>query len=111
MEKAVKGLKAAGKELYNWIQSQYDAASMEQHAPLVRELCELADRLAEVRASIAKQGVSTADGKKNPLLDTEIKLSAMFTKDWRVLGLADRDAAAPRPVGRPPANMGAKKWA
>lgn len=96
--KTSKTLKTAGRRLRQWLDEQCETEGAE---PLVTELCKIADRLAEVRAQIAKDGVAPA-GKKNPLLDIEIKLSGMFTKTWRTLGLADKEPEVRRPVGRPP---------
>jgi hypothetical protein len=98
-------LKRPGRDLWAWVEAEYDLTGSE---PLVAELCRVCDRLAEVRAAIAEEGVG-ADGKRNPLLDSEMKLSGQFGKLWRTLGMADKPEAAKRPVGRPPASE-AKAW-
>jgi hypothetical protein len=98
-------LKRPGRELWRWIEGEY---SLQGAEPLVSELCRVCDRLAQVREAIAAEGVGEG-GKRNPLLDSEMKLSGQFSKLWRVLGLADKPEAAKRPVGRPTAAE-ARAW-
>jgi hypothetical protein len=97
-------LKKPGRDLWRWIADEF---TVEDSLPLVAELCRVADRLAEVRASIAEDGVGDSE-KRNPLLDSEMKLSGQLGKLWRVLGLADKPEPMKRPVGRPPAHEAAK---
>lgn len=92
------GLQKPGRDLWRWIVEQGDIDGCE---PMVNELCRLQDRLHQVRESISSEGV-WLDGKKNPLVDVEMKVSGQFAKVWRLLGLADRDEAPKRPPGRPP---------
>lgn len=108
--KPPKDLKKDGKKLWNWINEQFDG-QIEDAQPLVEELCRLADRLAGLRAEIAKQGhwlpgKTTAKGiqlpgSKNPAIDQELKCSAAFNQTWKLLGLADKPEPSRAP-GRPP---------
>ena len=93
-----KGLKTAGRKLRTWLEENCD--NIADAAPAVAELCEMTNRLHEVRDAIAQEGV-TIGGKKHPLLDVEIKLSGQWVKLWRALGLADKPDGTKRPVGRP----------
>ena len=94
-----------GEKLWAWMNLQTD--DPEGCRPLLEEICLVADRLEEVRAKIATQGllVSGPRGRasKNPLLDIELKLSKQYQLLWRTLGLADKlpDEDPRRPVGRP----------
>lgn len=105
--KTPSGLGPDGRKLWAWIAAEFSVDGTE---PLVTEICRVADRLAEVRKAIGEQGVGGADGKRNPLLDSEMKLSGQFGKLWRTLGLADQSPAAKRPVGRPPGSTRGMKW-
>jgi len=83
-----------GAKLWLWLMSAVEGA--DSCMPLVVELCRIADRLEEVRAKLALQGltVSGVRGRsaKNGLLDVELKLSGQFAKIWKTLGLADKVA-------------------
>jgi hypothetical protein len=107
MNRAPKGLGTAGKALWEWIVETCD--HIEGTEPAAEELCRIKDRLHQVRDAINRQGVSTR-GKKNTLLDVEIKLSAQFLKTWRTLGLADKPDETKRPVGRPPESERTHAW-
>jgi hypothetical protein len=102
-----KGLNTAGRKLWTWLEETCD--NVADAAPAVAELCEVTNRLHEVRDAIRKQGV-TVEGRKNPLLDVEIKLSAQWVKLWRALGLADKPDEQRRPLGRPPESERQLKW-
>jgi hypothetical protein len=93
---APAGLQPPGKRLWHALTGQFSFEGCEE---LLVELCTIHDRLCEVRASIKKNGL-TIDGKKNQLLDVELKLMAQFRGHWKVLGLADELPEAKRP-GRP----------
>jgi hypothetical protein len=93
-----KHLRSDGRRLWAWLQSAFDGS--DDLWPLATELCQIADRLGEVREQIRKDGV-WVNGRKNPLIDIECKLSAQFTKLWRTAGLADKPDVEKRPVGRP----------
>jgi hypothetical protein len=93
-----------GQQLWVWLRAECDE-SLEACRPLAIELCRIADRLQEVREKIRSQGlsVSAARGRstRNPLIDTEIKLSKQYQVLWRGLGLSDKPEEERRPVGRP----------
>lgn len=99
MTTAPKSLGAAGRALW---QELTDAYTMDGTTPLLVELCTLADRLADVRQAMKRDGVVLASGKANPLLAAELKLQVTYQKCWRLLGLADPDPAEKRGPGRPP---------
>jgi len=103
------GPKAVGKEakrLLIWLESNFE---LDAARPLVDEMLHLAKRLADVRRHIRKTGLEV-DGKPNPFLSIEDRLSAQFLKLWRTAGLADREAEDKLPVGRPPAGEGRVRW-
>jgi hypothetical protein len=99
--KTPPNLKQAGKTLWGWLNEIAESDDLEAVRPAAVELCQITDRLAEVRGQIAIDGV-LVNARKNSLLDVEIKLSGQLAKLWRVLGLADGAEASRRPVGRPP---------
>jgi len=86
----------AGAKLWRWLENQYDLAGVE---PLAVELARLADRLGDLRAEIARDGVMI-EGKKHPCVDLELKTSAAFARAWRLLGLSDDAERLGK--GRPP---------
>jgi hypothetical protein len=94
MSKAPKPLGTEGQRLWNELQKSFDLDGCE---PLLTELCRVADRLAEIRAEIARAGVANA----GRLLDVEAKLSGQFRMLWRSLGLTDAEKE-PKKIGRPP---------
>ena len=63
---------------------------------LILRLCEVEDRLFQVRTEIDRIGISDAAA----LLATEVKLTAQFRQIWKALRLGDD--IQPRSVGRPP---------
>jgi hypothetical protein len=93
-----------GARLWTWLSDHADGVL--DSMPLAVELCRVADRLQEVRSKLDAQGlaVSGARGRsaRNPLIDSEIKLSKQFQALWRALGLSDKSDVPARPVGRPP---------
>ncbi len=93
-----------GARLWQWLTENADGVM--ESRPLVIELCQIADRLHEVRVKLAQQGltVSAARGRiaANPLLGTETRLLKQYENLWRTIGLADEAAEEKRPVGRPP---------
>jgi len=97
--RAPKQLGPNGRRLWRWLDATFDG--LEDHQPLALELCILSDRLWEVRRSIEQNGV-WLDGKKNPLVDVEVKLHTAFARAWKLLGLNDDPPPPARPVGRPP---------
>jgi hypothetical protein len=90
--------------LWKWLIENADGVL--ESRPLVVELAVIADRLAEVRAKLAQQGltVTAARGRiaVNPLLGQETRLLKQYENLWRTLGLADKPEEEKRPVGRPP---------
>lgn len=90
VDRPPSSLGAPGMELYRWIEQHYDT---EGTAPLIRELCTLADRLAEIRAAL-KNGLDAR------LVNAEVKVASQFTKTWRLLGLADDDMKKKGQSGR-----------
>jgi hypothetical protein len=98
-----KDLGPSGRALWRWVTQQGDISGTE---PLVAELCRLQDRLAELRALLAKDGAVLRESgriRKHPAADLEPKISGQFRQAWKLLGLADPPPAERRPVGRPPA--------
>jgi hypothetical protein len=83
----------AGARLWTWLHVQTD--NVADNMPLVTELCIIADRLDEVRTKLASQGISVSGphgrSTKNPLMDSEIKLSKQFQALYKGLGLSDRE--------------------
>jgi hypothetical protein len=81
----------AGDELFTWCDTNYDLTGAE---PVVKEMCELADRLEQVRNKLKE----TPDPK---LIGAEVKLSASFMRCWKAAGFGDANKPPARPVGRP----------
>jgi hypothetical protein len=98
MQKAPRDLGKPGRALWRWLQQNYELAGTE---PLLRELCRLEDRLAEVRGVLAAEGIMPGKlkGRRHPLADSEVKLSGQYMRVWRTLGLAD-ESNRPRIGGR-----------
>jgi len=92
-----------GRRLWAWLHENCEG--IDSCAPLVMELCRIADRLQEIREKIAAQGLSVSGARgrtaKNPLIDVEIKLSKQYQVLWRSLGLADKPEEERRSVDRP----------
>jgi hypothetical protein len=98
MTKPPNDLRAAGKRLWNDLGNVF---VFDDSAPLVAELCRIADRLAEVRETLTKEGLIDEDGKKHPLADLEPKLSAQLQKLWKLAGFSDPEPKEKRGAGRP----------
>jgi hypothetical protein len=80
-----------GTQLFLWCQDHFD--DCESVEPLLIELCQLADRLAEIRRELAK-------GLDARLLSAEVKFANQYARAWKLLGLADPPKAGrPRPPG------------
>jgi hypothetical protein len=90
-------LSAAGKAEWKQIEELGDVTDAQ---PLLTKLCLVADRLAEIRAILERDGLLSANGRKHPLLDVEARLMAQYGIFWKLLGLADDDAPKRAP-GRP----------
>jgi hypothetical protein len=84
------GLGTAGKQLFEWVEKYFEIDSVR---PVVNEMCELADRLADVRVELKK----SPDAR---LINAEVKLSAAFARCWKLAGFGDNDVPKNR-VGRP----------
>lgn len=97
MTKPPSDLRAPGKKLWNELGASFDFTDAE---PLVGELCRIQDRLCEVRAQLAKDGLQVG-GKAHPLLGIEVKLSGQFRNLWRMAGFADPAPMEKRGPGRP----------
>jgi hypothetical protein len=78
-------LRAAGKNLWRDLTSNF-AFERGETAGLA-ELCRIADRLAQVRDTLAAEGLVDKEGKRHPLADLEPKLSGQFRMLWRTLRL------------------------
>lgn len=89
MTKPPTELKAEGKRLWKWLS---DSFTMEGVEPMAAELCQLADRLAAIRAEL-----DTAPKLDTRLVTLEMKISAAYTRIWKALGLAADDAAKGKP--------------
>jgi hypothetical protein len=106
---------SAGAELWQWLEAEVE--EIERARPLALELCRIAQRLSDIRAKLAVQGLTVAGVRgrsvRNPLMDSELRLSAQYAKLWRALGLsvaAPGDATKPaRPVGRPSTEVADEK--
>jgi len=94
--KRMKTLGNDGKALWTDLHERFDVAGAEA---LVAQLCTLQDRLGEIRAALASEGLASSAGRK--LLSLELRTVAEFSRAWRLLGLADMPAAERRPPGRP----------
>jgi hypothetical protein len=57
---------------------------------LVEELCCVHDRLIEVRAELDKDGL-ILNGRRHPLLATEVQLSTQYRLLWQAAGFGDRE--------------------
>jgi len=91
-------LGTAGRKLWQEISKDSDIEGAE---PLLTELCVVADRLAEIRTILKRDGLVTAKGRKHPLCDMEARLSGHYATLWKLLGLADDPNEPKRPPGRP----------
>ena len=79
-----------GSKLFKWCSDHFD--NIDRVLPIVEELCQLQDRLEQVRRELRK----SPDPK---LINAECKLSAAFARAWRLAGFGD---APPKGrVGRP----------
>lgn len=82
----------AGARLWLWLHVQ--VANLLDNEPLAVELCQMADRVEEIRSRIAQQGLMISGPKgrsvKNPLLDMELRYSRGIKDLWKTLGLADK---------------------
>lgn len=102
--KPPRHLAAAGKRLWARVM---EVADPEPGCELIlRQLCEVEDRLEAVRAVLRKEGVTAGGGGKltgrHPLLDVEAKLLASWANLWKVSGLAtvgDEPRGKGRPIG------------
>jgi len=83
-------LGTAGRELFKWCEDHFN---IDRVRPVLQELCELQDRLEQVRMELRK----SPDPK---LINAETKLSAAFARAWRLAGFADSEVPKNR-VGRP----------
>jgi hypothetical protein len=83
---------ASGTQMEVWL-TQFDTAGCE---PLIHELCTTSDRLAEIRAELAKPGLKTMD--RCHLISAENRVQGMLMRIWRQSGLGDD--TAPK-FGRP----------
>jgi hypothetical protein len=100
--KAPTDLGTAGRRLWKRVEAAYDTGGVED---LLCELCRVADRLHEVRATLTREGLTVLEAgklKRHPLADLEPKLSGQFRMLWRTAGLADDEKEPARPIGRPP---------
>jgi len=62
----------------------------------------VADRLAEIRQILAREGVMAGD-RRHPLVDAETRLIGQYRQLAKALGLLDDEPAPARGPGRPPA--------
>jgi hypothetical protein len=95
--KPPKTLKKEGLALWKQLVSEWDLTDSE---PLLSELCHTCDRLAEVRAILAKDGLMV-DGARHPLSEAEIKLANLFRQVYRQLDLREEPAKPGRPGPKP----------
>ena len=75
------------------------------HVPILRTLCECADRLEACRSRLSKEGLTVRDRwnklKPHPLVSAELAYREQLTKIYNTLGLDENEvaskAASPRP--------------
>jgi P27 family predicted phage terminase small subunit len=100
--KIPKGLGTHGRALWRKIEAIGEIDGAQE---LLVQLCTTADRLAQVRESLAKAGLLIKGEKgvvRHPLLDVELRLVAQYGRLWKILGLADDTDEPKRSPGRPP---------
>ncbi len=74
----------AGRKLWRELTRTFAFESGETAG--LAELCRIQDRLAQVRETLARDGMVTG-GRRHPLADLEPKLSGQFRMLWRTLRL------------------------
>jgi hypothetical protein len=100
-----KAVGIEAKRLLRWLEENFETSGAQ---PLIDEMLSIVNRLAQIRRQIRKDGIVTADGRRNLMVDQELKLSAQLVKIWRTLGLADKADEERRPAGRPPESE--RRW-
>jgi phage terminase small subunit len=96
-----RDLGVPGRALWRKIVSGYAVAGCED---LLRQLCLVSDRLAEIRGTLKRDGLVITEGKRqrrHPLVDAEQKAVSLYARLWRQVGLSDPDPADKRRPGRP----------
>jgi len=76
----------AGARVRAWLQN-LDPEGYDLTEPLSRELCELADSLANIRAQLRKSKLTIMEQVR--LRTLEHRLSESYRRTWRELGLSE----------------------
>jgi P27 family predicted phage terminase small subunit len=109
-----KHLRRRGCELWRVITTNFSLQP--HHIPILRTLCETADRLETCRSRLSKEGLTIKDRwnklKPHPLVAAELAYRQQLTTIFNALGLDEgtvaEKAAAPQP-GRLRAIPGGKR--
>jgi hypothetical protein len=99
--KPPKTLGKAGRALWDRLQSEFEIEPGLE--PALTKLCEVEDRLSEIRAALSVQGLTRPDGRANDLLAAEVRGWGQWRQLARALGVFDAEPARqPARIGRPP---------
>ncbi len=98
-----KHLRRRGCELWRVITSNFSLAP--HHTPILRTLCETADRLETCRARLSKEGLTFKDKwgqlKPHPLVAAELAYRNQLTTIYGTLGLDEGEVAGKVATQRP----------
>ena len=98
-----KHLRRRGCELWKVITSNFSLEPY--HIPILRTLCETADRLEACRSRLTKEGLTIRDRwnklKPHPLVSAELAYREQLTKIYNTLGLDEGEIAAKTVIPRP----------
>lgn len=102
-ERPPKHLRRRGSELWKVITSNF--VLQPYHVPILRSLCECADRLEACRSRLTKEGLTQRDRwrqlKPHPLVAAELAYRAQLTTIYNTLGLDEGAIAEKAPTPRP----------
>ena len=102
-ERAPKHLRRRGSELWRVITGSFVLEPY--HVPILRSLCECADRLEACRSRLSKEGLTVKDRwgklKPHPLVSAELAYRAQLTTIYASLGLDEGSIAGKAPIPRP----------
>lgn len=105
-ERPPKHLRRRGSELWRVVTK--DFVLQPHQVPILRTLCECADRLESCRSRLTKEGLTIRDRwdklKPHPLVSAELAYREQLTKIYASLGL-DENEVASKAAGRPPGNL------
>ena len=110
-ERPPKHLRRRGCELWRVITSNFSLQP--HHTPILRTLCETADRLETCRARLSKEGLTTKDRwgqlKPHPLVAAELAYRTQLTSIFNALGLDEGEVASKVPTQQLRAIRGGKR--